>query len=103
MNSTISISQEMNSLILPVISVGCQLVMALFLFCIKKLEHHNYTKLNQMQESIYDTISKSGQLSTSRQEAQQTQEHNEPYEDSEPASTHRDIQINKDYILRIKK
>jgi len=104
MNSTLSITQEMNSLILPVISVACQLVLALILMCIKKLEHNNYMKLNQMQECILDTVSKSGQMSTSRREAQITQELNEPYDNiSEPASTHRDIPLNNDYVLRIKK
>ena len=100
MNST-NITQEMNNLILPVISVACQLFMALVLFCIKKLELHNYTKLNQMQECILESVSKSGNLSTSRQEAQEL---NEPYDNaSEPASTHRDIQLNNDFVLRIKK
>ena len=101
MNSTLSITQDMNNLILPVISVACQLLLALILMCIKKLEHNNYLKLNQMQECILETVSKSGQLTTSRQAVQEL---NEPYDNiSEPASTHRDIQLNNDYVLRIKK
>ena len=104
MNSTLSITQDMNNLILPVISVACQLLLALILMCIKRLEHSNYLKLNQMQECILETVSKSGQLTTSRQEAQAVQELNEPYDNiSEPASTHRDIPLNNDYVLRIKK
>jgi len=103
MNTT-NITTELNSLVLPVISVGCQIILALVLVCIIKLEHNNYLKFNQMQETILDTVSKSGQMSTSRQEAIDQQQQNEPYEsESEPASTHRDIQLNNDFILRIKK
>lgn len=101
MNSTLSITQDMNNLILPVISVACQIFLALILVCIKKLEHNNYLKINQMQETILETVSKSGNLSTSRIEAREL---NEPYDNvSEPASTHRDIPLNNDFVLRIKK
>ena len=101
MNSTLPISNDLNSLILPAVSVFFQIVLALVLFCIKRLEQHNYMKLNQMQESILDSVSKSGNMSTSRQEAQAPQE---PYQESEaPTPTHRDIQLNDNYIIRIKK
>jgi len=103
MNSTTqSITQELNTLIFPIVSVTCQIIMALVLFCIKRLETSNYMRLREMQESILETVSNNGQLSTSRQE---TQHINEPYEEepTEPASTHRDIPLNNDYVLRIKK
>lgn len=104
MNNTLSLSNELNSLILPAVSVFFQIVLALVLFCIKRLEQHNYIKLNQMQESILDSVSKVGNLSTSRQEAQNASPQ-EPYQESDitPTPTHRDIQLNDNYIIRIKK
>jgi len=95
MNNTISSINEINSLILPAVSVFCQLVLALVLFCLKKLEINNYVKLNRLQETILESVSRSG-LSARPDD-------NSPYQDSEPpVSTHRDYPMG-DYVLRIKK
>jgi len=96
MNSTQTIPQEINSLILPVISLTCQIIMALVLFCIKRLETSNFIKLKNLQESILETVS-NGQ-STSRQE-----QVNEPFTPSseEQQITHRDIKLSNGNILRV--
>lgn len=96
MNSTQTIPQEINTLIFPVISLSCQIIMALILFCIKRLENSNFRKLQLMQENILETVSQ-GQ-STSRQQV------NEPFTPSseeQQQMTHRDIKLSNGNILRV--
>ena len=93
MNNTLS-EISINSFILPSVSLFFQLLAALLLCFIKKLENSNYIQLIKKQDEILETVSRSGGLTNRLAQ--------EPYEESEQ-STHRDYPINNDFVLRIKK
>jgi hypothetical protein len=93
--------ETIQKMVLPLISVICQVLLAIFLTILKRFDVNNMKEINKVQSQILETITQGGSvMNTARLNEVRDADINAPY--PEPIETHRDIQLNNEYVLRIK-